>query len=92
MKLISFLRRLWNPKPEPVTLSFDAESILIARPGDLVLLHVDGGRFRHLFADPIAMAQIQEQVRESLAGLRVCFVLDTERVEVVPSATVGEEQ
>ena len=88
--MISFLRRLW--KPSPVTLSFDVESISIARPGDLVLLHVDGGRFRHLFADPIALAQIQEQARESFAELQVCFVLDTERVEVVPGATVGEEQ
>jgi len=90
MKLISFIRRLW--KSEPVILNFDAESISVARPGDLVLLHVDGGRYRRLFADPIALAQIQERARESFAGLQVCFVLDTERVKVVPGATVGEEQ
>ncbi len=90
MKLISFIRRLW--KSQPVILNFDAESISIARPGDLVLLHVNGGRFRRLFADPTALAQIQEQTRANFPGLQVCFVLDTERVEVVPTAKAGEEQ
>lgn len=92
MKLISFLLHLLKPAPRAVTLSFDARALSVARPGDTVLLHVAGGRIRGLFSDPIALAQIQERARESLPGLQVCFVLDTERVEVVPTAKAGEEQ